>query len=179
MTKGQTALERSLQAKTSNPLYYGTVHKLLKWGVKHTVVSIWTWMFPGTHIEDARCFLMIPVTPLDGFITYTMASQWSWAQCTVLCCDYRGHSGSRCNHKVTFQLSTVLCNGMSKGTPQPLWYNRCPSPPSPTPSLPHWVAYFLIIFWKSWLYWYWSMPWLFSVLLIYKCSINIWQEGYW
>ena len=64
MTKGQTARVRALQVKTSSPLNYGTVLEMTEMEGKCSAVSVWTWMFQSTHMEDARCFLVIPLSPL-------------------------------------------------------------------------------------------------------------------
>lgn len=123
MTKGQTARQRALQAKNYQPsLIWSSLLNYWNESVC-TAVSIWTWMFPSTHMEDARCFLMIPLPPLrqPHFLPCGQSMVLGPVYCPLFVVTTGDVFQEHCNHKAPFWLSTVL----------PVQLSMPPGPPSP------------------------------------------------
>lgn len=90
--KGRLQERGHHRLKPSTPFMMELLIKNSEMAGKHTAASIWTWMFPSTHMEDARCFLVIPLPPqIASFPTLWPVSGAGPSVLSSVCCDYRGH----------------------------------------------------------------------------------------
>lgn len=144
MTKGQTARERASQTTTPSPIYHGAVDNKTEMDIDHTAVCIWTWKFPSTHMEDARCFLMIPPLHSESFISYTGLSVKQCPLFVVTTGDIFQEHHATTKPLFSLALSSLLnCPCPQAGRVLLTFLSLNPPPSSPNRTLINWRETFI------------------------------------